>query len=91
MVGIKQCFVTARGIRHHRAETGAGPPVMLVEGWPEFRTPWTLIAAASLVITSTKVMRSIGVRSSDPETGLFSPDSAIHGAGGHWDNPVTPI
>ena len=45
MVDIKHRFVTARGVRHHVAETGVGPPLVLLHGWPEFWATWEPIFA----------------------------------------------
>jgi epoxide hydrolase 4 len=40
MPDIRHSFVTARGIRHHVAECGAGQPLILLHGWPEFWAAW---------------------------------------------------
>ena len=45
MVDIKHGFVTARGVRHHVAEAGSGPPLVLLHGWPEFWAAWEPIFA----------------------------------------------
>ena|SRR5215831_982755 len=45
MVDIKHRFVTARGVRHHVAETGVGPPLVQLHGWPEFWATWEPIFA----------------------------------------------
>jgi pimeloyl-ACP methyl ester carboxylesterase len=40
MAEIRHSFVTARGVRHHVAECGEGPPLILLHGWPEFWAAW---------------------------------------------------
>jgi pimeloyl-ACP methyl ester carboxylesterase len=45
MIDIKHRFVTARGVRHHVAEAGSGPPLVLLHGWPEFWATWEPIFA----------------------------------------------
>ena len=40
MAKIHHSFVAARGVRHHVAECGEGPPLMLLHGWPEFWASW---------------------------------------------------
>jgi epoxide hydrolase 4 len=45
MVDTKHSFVTARGVRHHVAEAGSGPPLVLLHGWPEFWATWEPIFA----------------------------------------------
>jgi pimeloyl-ACP methyl ester carboxylesterase len=40
MVDIKHRFVTVNGVRHHVAEAGSGPPLVLLHGWPEFWATW---------------------------------------------------
>lgn len=45
MVEIKHGFVMARGARHHVAEVGSGPPLLLLHGWPEFWATWEPIFA----------------------------------------------
>ncbi|MGL4241561.1 MAG: alpha/beta fold hydrolase [Beijerinckiaceae bacterium] len=40
MPAIRHNFVTARGVRHHVAECGEGPPLLLLHGWPEFWATW---------------------------------------------------
>ena len=45
MVDIKHRFVTARGVHHHVAETGVGPLLVLLHGWPEFWATWEPIFA----------------------------------------------
>jgi epoxide hydrolase 4 len=37
---IRHGMVTARGVRHHVAEAGSGPPLLLLHGWPEFWATW---------------------------------------------------
>jgi epoxide hydrolase 4 len=37
---VRHSFVTARGGRHHIAECGEGPPLLLLHGWPEFWAAW---------------------------------------------------
>lgn len=37
---IRHSFVVANGVRHHVAECGAGPPLILLHGWPEFWAAW---------------------------------------------------
>lgn len=45
MVDTRHSFVTARGVRHHVAEAGSGPPLVLLHGWPEFWATWEPILA----------------------------------------------
>ena len=45
MVDTRHSFVTARGVRHHVAEAGSGPPLVLLHGWPEFWATWEPIFA----------------------------------------------
>lgn len=45
MVDTRHSFVTARGVRHHVAEAGSGPPLVLLHGWPEFWAAWEPIFA----------------------------------------------
>jgi pimeloyl-ACP methyl ester carboxylesterase len=45
MVDIEHRFVIARGVRHHVAEAGAGSPLVLLHGWPEFWAAWEPIFA----------------------------------------------
>jgi epoxide hydrolase 4 len=40
MADIRHSIVTARGVRHHVAECGDGPPLILLHGWPEFWASW---------------------------------------------------
>ncbi|MEI8145113.1 MAG: alpha/beta hydrolase [Alphaproteobacteria bacterium] len=40
MVDIRHTFIEARGVRHHIAECGVGPPLVLLHGWPEFWASW---------------------------------------------------
>jgi epoxide hydrolase 4 len=40
MSEVRHSFVTARGVRHHVAECGEGPPLLLLHGWPEFWAAW---------------------------------------------------
>jgi pimeloyl-ACP methyl ester carboxylesterase len=39
-IDISHRFVTARGVRHHVAEAGSGPGLVLLHGWPEFWATW---------------------------------------------------
>ena len=45
MVDTRHSFVTARGVHHHVAEAGSGPPLVLLHGWPEFWATWEPIFA----------------------------------------------
>ena len=40
MVDVRHSTVTVRGVRHHVAEAGSGPPLVLLHGWPEFWATW---------------------------------------------------
>ncbi len=40
MPDIRHSNVIVRGVRHHLAETGEGPPLILLHGWPEFCATW---------------------------------------------------
>jgi len=44
MVDMKHSSVTARGVRHHVAEAGSGPPLVLLHGWPELGNMEPIIA-----------------------------------------------
>lgn len=37
---VRHNFVAARGVRHHVAACGEGPPLILLHGWPEFWATW---------------------------------------------------
>jgi pimeloyl-ACP methyl ester carboxylesterase len=40
MAAVKHTFLEARGFTMHVAETGNGPPLILLHGWPEFWATW---------------------------------------------------
>ena len=40
LAGVEHRYVDVRGARLHVAELGAGPPVLLVHGWPEHWWSW---------------------------------------------------
>ena len=37
---VRHAFVETRGFATHVAETGGGPPLLLLHGWPEFWATW---------------------------------------------------
>jgi epoxide hydrolase 4 len=39
-IDISHRFLTSCGVRHHVAEAGSGPPLLLLHGWPEFWATW---------------------------------------------------
>lgn len=45
MPAIRHHHLTVNGVRHHIAECGEGPPVLLLHGWPEFWATWEPIFA----------------------------------------------
>jgi len=40
MTEIKHSYIDVRGFKAHVAETGSGPPLLLLHGWPEFWATW---------------------------------------------------
>ncbi|MDH3660432.1 MAG: alpha/beta hydrolase [Alphaproteobacteria bacterium] len=44
-MAIQHQHITAGGVRLHVAETGDGPPLILLHGWPEFWATWEPVMA----------------------------------------------
>jgi pimeloyl-ACP methyl ester carboxylesterase len=42
-LGLEHHFVAARGLEFHVAETGEGPPLVLLHGWPQHWWMWRLV------------------------------------------------
>lgn len=45
MTSIRHHHIAVRGVRHHIAECGDGPALLLLHGWPEFWATWEPIFA----------------------------------------------